>query len=582
MKNSFSKKYIFLSLLLLLSNFLMAQVATFFAPDTVCQNEVIDLEYTGSGGESFCWISSPVFGEVPFVSEVFEFPSEKKPHFTDVIKADGNYFMFTGFTNAIDGSNGKLMRLDFGNSLNNIPTSTILNIDVISFGQEGVQIVKDGNQWWGFLIGLGHLVRLDFGNDLTNIPSVEDLGNIGNLNFPHDLFIYEENNQWLALFIDRVNSSLTRLTFGNDLSNQPTVEIIPNNFLDNPTGFFPIKVEEEWYLFVVNTEGNSITRFDFGNSLFNIPIENDLGDLGILNEPRDLSIFYACNQYCGFLLNKGDSTLIKLDFSSDIENIPNIFTVGNQEVLSFPHSITEGYFSESALHFFFTNVESKDLKELVFPINSSNEVQCYNTSNPPEISFDSTGIHSLILIVDEGLPTQSSDCQQVEVLLSPELNIGSDTIVCDGSILILESGDNSTVWENGSIGSSFSILESGIYEAELSNDNCTVYDSIKIEFQDCENCFLMPNVFTPDGDNLNDVFIPILECPELIEKFSLQVFNRWGNIVFETSSFAEGWDGKINSKPCPSEVFVWKLFYTVNLEGKILEKSKFGDVTLIR
>lgn len=581
MKNSFSKNNLF-PIFLFLSNFLVAQDASFFAPDTVCQNEIFELEYTGTGGESFCWISSPVFGEVPYLNEIFEFPNGKKPHFTDVIKEDGNYYLFTGFTNEIDGSDGKLMRLDFGNSLNNIPTSTILNIDAISYGQEGIQIVKSGNNWWGFLIGLGHLVRLDFGTDITNIPSVEDLGNIGNLNFPHDLFIYEENNQWVGLFIDLVNNSLSRLTFGNELSNMPTVEVIPNNFLDSPTGFFSIKVEGNWYLFVVNTEGNSITRFDFGNSLFNNPVENDLGDLGILNEPRDLSIFYACNQYCGFLLNKGDSTIIKLDFSSDIENTPNILTLSNQEILSFPHSMTEGYFSESALHFFFTNIESNDLKELVFPINSSIPVQCLDNSTPPEISFDSTGIHSLFLIVDEGMPTQSSDCQQIVILPTPLLNIGIDTIVCEGSFLVLESGFEETIWENVGIGTSISVNESGTYEAALSNENCTTYDSIEVEFKDCENCFLIPNVFTPDGDNLNDEFKPILNCQNLIEKYSLQVFNRWGNKVFETSNLLEGWDGKINNSQSPMDVFVWKILYTVNLDGQVLEKTTSGDVTLIR
>ncbi|MFK7775091.1 MAG: gliding motility-associated C-terminal domain-containing protein [Saprospiraceae bacterium] len=581
MKNSFSKKSL-IPIFLFLFNFVSAQDASFLAPDTVCQNEILELEYTGSGGESFCWISSPVFGEIPYLNDVFEFPNGKKPHFTDVIKEDGNYYMFTGFTNEIDGSNGKLMRLDFGNSLNNIPSSTILNIDVISYGQEGVQIIKSGNQWWGFLIGLGHLVRLDFGTEITNIPSVEDLGNIGNLSFPHDLFIYNETNQWLGLFIDRVNNSLNRLTFGNELSNMPTVEVIPNNFLDNPTGFFPISVEGNWYLFIVNTEGNSITRFDFGNSLFNNPVENDLGDLGILNEPRDLSIFYACNQYCGFLLNKGDSTLIKLDFSSDIENTPSIFTVSNQEILNFPHSITEGYFTESALHFFFTNVESNDLKELVFPINSSNPVQCRDNSNPPEISFDSSGIHSLFLITDEGIPTQSSDCKQIFVLPTPNLNIGNDTTVCVGSTLILESNSENTVWGNGNIGATISVNEGGIIEAELSNENCTTYDSIEVDFINCEDCFLVPNVFTPDGDNLNDEFKPILECENLIEKYSLQIYNRWGNNVFETSNLMEGWDGKFNNNPSPSDVFVWKIFYTVNFDGQVLERTISGDVTLIR
>ena len=70
MKYAFSKKYFF-PVLFFLSNFLFAQDASFLAPYTVCQNEVLELEYRGSGGERFCWISSPVFWGSPFVNEVF-------------------------------------------------------------------------------------------------------------------------------------------------------------------------------------------------------------------------------------------------------------------------------------------------------------------------------------------------------------------------------------------------------------------------------------------------------------------------------------------------------------------------------
>jgi hypothetical protein len=83
-----SKKYFF-PVFLFLANFLFAQGASFLAPDTVCQNEVLELEYTGLGGKRFCWISSPVFGELPFVNEVFDFPTETEVLYFEMVKDNG-------------------------------------------------------------------------------------------------------------------------------------------------------------------------------------------------------------------------------------------------------------------------------------------------------------------------------------------------------------------------------------------------------------------------------------------------------------------------------------------------------------
>ena len=288
--------------ILFFSFFLKAQnTVTFTTPDTVCTGEIVEVEYTGDAMQEYCWIGSPVFEESPFVREVVGLPSGTKPHFSDVVKENGNYFIFVAISEIANGANGDILRLDFGDNINNVPTQTLLTIHTISWGQEGIQILKDGDNWWGFLIGLEQLVRLNFGNSSTNVPTIEDLGNIGNLGFPHDLFITNENNEWVGLFLDKEHNTLNRLLFGNALSNTPTAEVVLSSFLNHPTGFFPIKVEGVWRLFITNEGNNNLLRLNFGNSLLNVPTVINLGDLGELNEPRDLSIYYICNQYCGIV-----------------------------------------------------------------------------------------------------------------------------------------------------------------------------------------------------------------------------------------------------------------------------------------
>jgi len=581
MKNSFSKNNLF-PIFLLLSNFLVAQDASFFAPDTVCQNEIFELEYTGTGGESFCWISSPVFGEVPFVNEVVDFPEETEALYSKMIKDKGNYFLFVSLSSPNNGGNGNLMRLDFGNSLQNEPTANVVIDNEIPWGQEGIEIVKEGENWWGFIIGFGHLVRVNFGNDITNNPSIEDLGNLGGLSFPHDIFITKENDEWVGFCVDKLNNSVVRFLFGNSVANFPIIELVPSNNINGPTSIFPIKVEGEWHLFICNEGNNSITRLDFGNSILGNPTTTNLGDFGLLNQPRDLSIFYACNQYCGFVINRTESKIIKLDFSSDIKNIPNGIPLNDQSVFSFPHSISEGYLSEDGLRLFITSLDTRNLSELVFPFDVADFFICKNDSTPPSFSYANFGIQPLFLIQDEGTPFQTSDCKQVVVLPAPELFLGNDTSLCDGNMLILESDFSETIWQGNEIAASFEVLESGIYTAEISDENCTTYDSIEIVFLDCEKCFDIPNAFTPDGDQLNDTFSPQIKCFDFAINYQLQIFNRWGEMVFKTENMNEAWDGKKDGKAQSMDVFVWKLIYSFEKNGKVITKVEHGDVSLIR
>ncbi|MFK8005014.1 MAG: hypothetical protein AB8H03_01530 [Saprospiraceae bacterium] len=365
MKKSFSKIY-FISIFYLLSNFLSAQDASFLVPDTVCQNEIFELEYTGTGGESFCWISSPVFGESPFVNEIFEFPEGTEALYSEMIKDNGNYFLFVSLSSPNNGGNGNLMRLDFGSSLQNEPIPNLIIENGIPWGQEGIEIVKDSENWWGFIIGFGHMVRISFGNDITNNPNFEDLGNLDGLSFPHDIFITKENDEWVGFCVDKLNNSVVRFLFGSSLGNFPTTEFVTSININGPTSIFPLKVEEEWHFFICNEGSNSITRLDLGNSILGNPISINLGNFGLLDKPRDLSIYYACNQYCGFVVNRTDSKMIKLDFSSDIKNMPNGISLNDQNIFSFPHSISEGYLSEDGLRFFITSLDTRNLSELVF------------------------------------------------------------------------------------------------------------------------------------------------------------------------------------------------------------------------
>jgi len=89
----------------------------------------------------------------------------------------------------------------------------------------------------------------------------------------------------------------------------------------------------------------------------------------------------------------------------------------------------------------------------------------------------------------------------------------------------------------------------------------------------------IPNAFTPNGDGLNDKFLILGLPPENITRFNLQIFNRWGQVVFTTNNILEGWDGRVREELCPEGVYTWLIYYEDNKKTKTSNK---GTITLIR
>lgn len=90
--------------------------------------------------------------------------------------------------------------------------------------------------------------------------------------------------------------------------------------------------------------------------------------------------------------------------------------------------------------------------------------------------------------------------------------------------------------------------------------------------------FNVPNVFTPNGDEMNNTFAPI--SGERITISTFEVYNRWGQKVFDAEeSGLDAWDGMHNEKPVPADVYAYVIRYTDGVAGEL---TWMGDVTLIR
>lgn len=86
----------------------------------------------------------------------------------------------------------------------------------------------------------------------------------------------------------------------------------------------------------------------------------------------------------------------------------------------------------------------------------------------------------------------------------------------------------------------------------------------------------VPNAFSPNGDGSNDI---LFVHGEAIQQFSFKLFNRWGHLVFETTTIEKGWDGIFNGQPAPTEGYAYLLDVTFT-DGVTLTKK--GNITLLR
>jgi gliding motility-associated-like protein len=108
-------------------------------------------------------------------------------------------------------------------------------------------------------------------------------------------------------------------------------------------------------------------------------------------------------------------------------------------------------------------------------------------------------------------------------------------------------------------------------------DGCTIS---KAYFMQVHNIPIgVPNAFSPNGDSKNDRFAVVSLIPITINEF--KVWNRWGQLVYDNESGADGWDGKQNGEDAASDVYIYRVVYEIT-GGSGKEYTQKGDVTLLR
>jgi gliding motility-associated-like protein len=211
-----------------------------------------------------------------------------------------------------------------------------------------------------------------------------------------------------------------------------------------------------------------------------------------------------------------------------------------------------------------------------------------NTLNPVAIPASNTA-YVLTVSDNQGCPKLVSDTVVVNVLPDMHAFAGNDTAVISGQPLQLEaSGGTDYVWTPAQFLSSpilfnpianfSSEIDSIRYMVTVSNpQGCIDSAFINIVIFKTQPTVFIPTAFTPNGDGLNDILKPVMVGMKSMEYF--RIYNRWGQLVFSTTTPGSGWDGNIGGKSQGTNSYVWIVKGIDYLNRPYFQK---GMLTLIR
>ena len=171
----------------------------------------------------------------------------------------------------------------------------------------------------------------------------------------------------------------------------------------------------------------------------------------------------------------------------------------------------------------------------------------------------------------------ASDSVFVNALPAPEVNLGPDTTIFSNQEFLLDADNSgaSYIWSTGDTTQSITVNGEGDYLVVVLKDGCRGYDTISVSvYPDC--ILAIPNAFSPNGDGHNDI---LYIRGDGFTDVELMIFNRIGEMVFETKDNSIGWDGSFRGKQQPVDVYMYSLKGTC-VSGQTIVKK--GNITLLR
>lgn len=218
--------------------------------------------------------------------------------------------------------------------------------------------------------------------------------------------------------------------------------------------------------------------------------------------------------------------------------------------------------------------------------------QLYSTDTLDYFTVTQSGMYTVWCYVTDNKGCRNNDSAQFWALVRPNPVVDfvyypNEISIFDPKVEFLSTIEHADhlLWDFGD-GNTLTNIENpvhvyenkGVYNVTLyakNNYGCTSFLTKPLEILP-EFTLYIPNAFTPDNDGRNDIFFA---KGEEIEEFHMYIFNRWGELIFESNSISNGWDGFVNGEPAPTGVYTYKIWVK---DFKYHYHEYIGSVNLIR
>ena len=211
------------------------------------------------------------------------------------------------------------------------------------------------------------------------------------------------------------------------------------------------------------------------------------------------------------------------------------------------------------------------------------------TSNEinPEHSYSQAGNYDVELIVYKTDNCHDTIVKSVEVKPLPIVDLGEDKEVLACSSLDLDADNPGSLfsWSTGETTQSIEVdilSQDTTFWVTVEKNTCKSSDTVDVFVEAVQNKLFFPSAFSPNGDGINDLFVPIGKTED-VSFYKFMVFNRWGQIVFDTDNPLEGWNGKLSGDYSPPGVYTYRVNYRMGkLCSEINDHTELSTLTLIK
>ncbi len=218
------------------------------------------------------------------------------------------------------------------------------------------------------------------------------------------------------------------------------------------------------------------------------------------------------------------------------------------------------------------------------------EVATLNAGNPGFNYFWSNGETTQnVQITSSGLywvkvsNTGCTGTDSINVIIGKQITVELvDTFICPGDQMTITIDRNFKTysWIPGGQGTyKITIDQPGTYRVSVTDtNNCPGSGSIFID-EFCPTNIYIPTAFSPNGNKMNDVF---MAYGEKLVDFHMYVFDRWGELIFESTDISVGWNGNYNGGEAQQGTYVYRVDYKIYDYLELKKYTKYGVVNLIR